>query len=94
MRGIPVIGSFTAFLQSSYVINITHKLGAQEIRDGFELGNGSLIRTGANRLLSQGAIASAPIVAAYAYNETNGTDKVMPFVRESFPEWSGIMFTN
>jgi len=89
MRGIPVIGSFTAFpaenLRNKY--NVL-KLGAQEIRDGFELGNGSLIRTGANRLLSQGAIASAPIIAAYAYNEANGTDKVMPFVRESFPEWS------
>ena len=89
MRGIPVIGSFTAFpaenLRNKY--NVL-RLGAQEIRDGFELGNNSLIKTGANRLLSQGAIASAPIIAAYTYNEVNGTDKVMSFIRESFPEWS------
>ena len=64
------------------------KLGALEIRDGFEIGNGALIKTGANRLLSQGTVASAPIAAAYVYNEVNDTDKVMPFVRESFPEWA------
>jgi len=89
LRGIPVIGSFTAFpaenLRNKY--NVL-KLGAQEIRDGFELGNNSLVRTGANRLLSQGSIAAAPVIAAYTYNEMNDTDKVMPFVRESFPEWA------
>ena len=89
MRGIPVIGSFTAFpaenLRNKY--NVL-RLGAEEIRDGFALGNNSLIRTGANRLLSQGAVASAPVVAAYVYNEANGTDKVMPFIRKSFPEWA------
>ena len=89
MRGIPVIGSFTAFpaenLRNKY--NVL-KLGSQEIRDGFALGNNSLVKQGANRLFSQGAIASAPVIAAYTYNEINGTDKVMDFVRESFPEWS------
>ena len=89
MRGIPVIGSFTAFpaenLRNKY--NVL-KLGALEIRDGFEIGNSALIKTGANRLLSQGTVASAPIAAAYVYNEVNDTDKVMPFVRESFPEWA------
>ena len=89
MRGIPVIGSFTAFpaenLRNKY--NVL-RLASEEIRDGFELGNTTLIKSGANRLLSQGAIAAAPMIAAYTYNEVNGTDKVMDFVRESFPEWS------
>ena len=96
MRGVPVIGSFTAFpaenLRNKY--NIL-KLGSQEIRDGFEMRESGmkeagkiLVQTGANRLLAQGTMASVPLVGAYVYNEVNGTDKVMPFVRESFPEWS------
>jgi hypothetical protein len=92
MRGIPILGSFTAFpaenLRNKY--NIL-KLGSLEIRDGFEMGGQAgkiLIQTGANRLLAQGTMASLPIAGAYVYNEVNKTDKVMPFVRESFPEWS------
>ena len=93
MRGIPIIGSFTAFpaenLRNKY--NVL-KMGSQEIKDGFELGMGSkagreLVKTGANRLLSQGAVASAFSAAAYIYNTTQGTDKVMDFVRQSLPEW-------
>ena len=94
MRGIPIIGSFTAFpaenLRNKY--NVL-KMGSQEIKDGFELGITSkagqeLVKTGANRLLSQGAVAAAPALAAYVYNTTQGTDKVMDFIRQSLPEWA------
>ena len=53
MRGIPIIGSFTAFpaenLRNKY--NVL-KMGSQEIKDGFELGITSkagqeLVKTGA-----------------------------------------------
>ena len=88
MRGVPVLGSFTAFpaenLRNKYKIL---KLGAEEIRDGFESGNKSLVRTGANRLLSQGAFAGATTGAAYVYNEVNGTSGAMDMLRESLPEW-------
>ena len=94
MRGIPIIGSFTAFpaenLRNKYQVL---KMGSQEIKDGFELGMGSkagreLVKTGANRLLSQGAVASSFSAAAYIYNTTQGTDKVMDFIRQSLPEWA------
>jgi|TARA_R110001583_G_scaffold64067_2_gene186678 hypothetical protein len=88
MRGIPVVGNFTAFpaenLRNKFKIL---KLGSEEIRDGFETGNKALIRTGSNRLLSQGAFAGATTGAAYVYNEVKGTDKAMDMVRESMPEW-------
>jgi len=88
MRGIPVVGNFTAFpaenLRNKFKIL---KLGSEEIRDGFETGNKALIRTGSNRLLSQGTFAGATTAAAYVYNEVKGTDKAMDMVRESMPEW-------
>jgi hypothetical protein len=88
MRGIPVVGSFTAFpaenLRNKYKIL---KLGSEEIRDGFESGNKALVRTGANRLLSQGTFAGATTGAAYVYNEVNGTSGAMDMLRESLPEW-------
>jgi hypothetical protein len=94
MRGIPILGSFTAFpaenLRNKYRVL---KMGSQEIKDGFELGMSTksgrgLIKSGANRLLSQGAVAAAPALAAYVYNTTQGTDKVMDFIRQSLPEWA------
>lgn len=88
MRGIPVVGSFTAFpaenLRNKYKIL---KLGAEEIRDGFESGNKSLIKTGSNRLLAQGGFAGATTAAAYVYNEVNGTSGALDMLRESMPEW-------
>ena len=48
MRDIPVLGAFTAFpaenLRNKYQIL---KLGAQEIKDGFETGNKALQKAGA-----------------------------------------------
>ena len=88
MRGIPIVGSFTAFpaenLRNKYKIL---KLGAEEIRDGFETGNMELVKTGSNRLTAQGAMAGAATVAAYTYNSVKGTDKAMDMIRESSPEW-------
>ena len=88
MRGVPILGSFTAFpaenLRNKYKIL---KLGSEELRDGFQTNNKALIKTGANRLLSQGAFAGATTGAAYVYNEVKGTDKAMDMVRKSMPEW-------
>jgi len=89
MRDIPVIGAFTAFpaenLRNKY--NIL-KLGAEELREGFETGNKGLIRAGNRRLRQQIMMAAAPTVAAYTYNQVMGTDKVEPGIRKTQPEWA------
>ena len=89
MRDIPVIGAFTAFpaenLRNKYQIL---KLGAEELREGFETGNKGLIRAGGRRLRQQIMMAAAPTVAAYTYNEVMGTDKVEPGIRKTQPEWA------
>tara|TARA_R100000008_G_scaffold78621_1_gene59709 strand:+ start:415 stop:4152 length:3738 start_codon:yes stop_codon:yes gene_type:complete len=88
MRGLPLVGSFTAFpaenLRNKYKIM---KLGAEEIQDGFESGNNALIKTGANRLMAQGTFAGLQSVGAYIYNRVMGTDKAEDMLRESLPEW-------
>ena len=89
MRNIPVIGAFTAFpaenLRNKYQIL---KLGAEELREGFETGNKGLIRAGGRRLRQQLMMAAAPTVAAYTYNQVMGTDKVEPGIRKTQPEWA------
>jgi len=89
MRDIPVLGAFTAFpaenLRNKY--NIL-KLGAQELKEGFETGNKALQIAGVERLKSQITMAALPTVAAYTYNQVVGTDKVEPGVRKSQPEWA------
>ena len=89
MRGIPVIGAFTAFpaenLRNKYQIL---KLGAQELKEGFETGNKALQIAGVERLKSQITMAALPTIAAYTYNQVVGTDKVEPGVRKSQPEWA------
>ena len=89
MRNIPVVGAFTAFpaenLRNKYQIL---KLGAEELREGFETGNKGLIRAGGRRLRQQLMMAAAPTVAAYTYNEVMGTDKVEPGIRKTQPEWA------
>ena len=89
MRDVPVIGAFTAFpaenLRNKYQIL---KLGAEELREGFETGNKGLIRAGGRRLRQQLMMAAAPTVAAYTYNQVMGTDKVEPGIRKTQPEWA------
>jgi hypothetical protein len=89
MRNIPVLGAFTAFpaenLRNKY--NIL-KLGAQELREGFETGNKGLVKAGVQRLRQQLMMAAAPTVAAYTYNKVMGTDDVEPGVRKTQPEWA------
>jgi len=89
MRDIPVLGAFTAFpaenLRNKY--NIL-KLGAQELKEGFETGNKALQIAGVERLKSQITMAALPTIAAYTYNQVVGTDKVEPGVRKSQPEWA------
>jgi len=89
MKDVPIIGAFTAFpaenLRNKYQIL---KLGAEELREGFETGNKGLIRAGGRRLRQQIMMAAAPTVAAYTYNEVMGTDKVEPGIRKTQPEWA------
>ena len=63
MRDIPVLGAFTAFpaenLRNKYQIL---KLGAQELKEGFETGNKALQIAGVERLKSQITMAALPIV--------------------------------
>ena len=87
-RDIPVVGAFTAFpaenARNKY--NIL-KLGAQEIKEGFEKNNKSLILAGKNRLFSQMTMAGLPTASAYVYNQVMGTDKVEPGVRATSSPW-------
>ena len=89
MRDIPVLGAFTAFpaenLRNKY--NVL-KLGAQQLREGFETGNKALQKAGAQRLRQQISMAAIPTVAAYTYNQVMGTDKVESAVRKTQPEWA------
>ena len=88
MRDIPVLGAFTAFpaenLRNKYHIL---KLGAQELKEGFETGNKAL-QIAEERLKSQITMAALPTIAAYTYNQVVGTEKVEPGVRKSQPEWA------
>ncbi|NCW69109.1 MAG: hypothetical protein EBV86_11175, partial [Marivivens sp.] len=89
MRDIPILGAFTAFpaenLRNKYQIL---KLGAQELREGFETGNKALQIAGVERLKSQITMAALPTVAAYTYNQVMGTDKVEPGARKTQPDWA------
>ena len=88
-RGIPVVGSFTAFsaenLRNKYNL---FKLAGEEIQEGAMTGNTELLKAGANRLVMQSLVAAAPSTVAYTYNQLNGTDKVVDAIRESSPAWT------
>ena len=87
-RGVPVVGSFTAFpaenLRNKYNL---FKLAGTEIAEGRLTGNKTLFRSGLNRLASQAVVASAPSIAAYTYNQMEGTDKVANSLRKSSAPW-------
>ena len=89
MRGIPILGSFTAFpaenLRNKYNL---FKLAGNEIQEGILSGNKELVKAGRDRLIMQVTVASAPSVAAYTYNIMNDTDHVVDAIRESGPPWS------
>jgi hypothetical protein len=88
MRGLPILGSFTAFsaenLRNKYKIL---KIGGDEIQQGFKLGNAPMIKSGAQRLMAQGTVAAYPAAAAFLYNEAVGTANSVPMLREFLPEW-------
>ena len=88
MRGVPLLGSFTAFpaenLRNKYKI---FQLAGRELREGFETGNTALWRAGANRLASQAGAASLPSLYAYFNNQLNGTEKYMDAMRDTLAPW-------
>ena len=90
MRGIPIIGSFTAFpaenLRNRYKI---FKIAGEELREGIETGNKQLTKNAVNRLTSMAVTASLPAATAYAYNEFNGTENVTDALRQTIIEGMG-----
>ena len=88
VRSMPVIGNFSAYPSEMFrnVFNIL-KLGAEELEEGFALGNARLISNGATRLAAFPAVAAAPFVAANAIAEANGTTEKIEALRESVPPW-------
>ena len=89
MRGLPLVGSFTAFpaenLRNKYNL---FKLAGEEIREGAMTNNSALLRSGGQRLASQLTIAAAPSIAAYTYNSMQGTDNMENAVRQAGSPWS------
>lgn len=88
MRGVPILGSFTAFpaenLRNKYKL---FQLAGNEIREGMDTGNKALVKAGTNRLVSQLGVASAPSVVAATYNSLNGTEGVADAMATSLPDW-------
>ena len=84
-----MLGSFTAFpaenLRNKYQL---FKIAGEEIQEGIRTNNNALIKSGANRLYSQTVVASAPSVAAYTYNQIEGTSNVEEALRKTTPPWS------
>jgi len=87
-RGVPIVGSFTAFpaenLRNKYNL---FKLAGNEVQEGVLTGNNPLFVSGLNRLAMQATVASAPSVAAYFYNQSQGTDHVVNALRKSSAPW-------
>ena len=88
MRGLPVLGNFAAFpaenLRNKYNL---FKISGQEIQEGIATGNKELVNAGLNRLASQAVVAGAAYTGSYFYNLYNDTQKYMPSVRNTLPEW-------
>jgi hypothetical protein len=85
LRTVPVIGSFVAYpaerLRNTY--NIL-KLGTDELREGFELGNKTLQKQGAARLANWYAAQGSMYAAAYAANEYSGLGEKLDSIRKAF----------
>ena len=87
-RGVPIVGSFTAFpaenLRNKYNL---FKLAGEEMAEGFATGNSALRNAGMARLASQATVAAAPSIAAYYYNQMEDTTKVSNALRKSLAPW-------
>ena len=88
LRGIPVVGNFSAFpaenLRNKYQL---FKIAGDEIRKGFETGNTALVQRGSKRLLSQAGYAAAPATMAYFYNQMEGTSEAADAIREGLMDY-------
>jgi hypothetical protein len=85
LRTVPVIGSFVAYpaerLRNTY--NIL-KIGTDELREGFELGNKTLQRQGMARLANWYAAQGSMYAGAYAVNEYTGLADNLEEIRSAF----------
>ena len=88
LRGIPVVGNFSAFpaenLRNKYQL---FKIAGDEIRTGFETGNTAMVQRGSKRILSQAGYASAPATMAYFYNQMEGTSEAADAIREGLMDY-------
>ena len=88
LRGIPVIGNFTAYplevFRNSFKIL---QLGAKEIDQGFRLGSNELVTRGATRIASISTVAAAPYAVAAYLNTTNEHEKLVESLRDFVMPW-------
>ena len=88
MRGIPVIGSFTAYpaerLRNRYNIM---KQASEEISRGAAEGNGELVLNGVKRLSGFGTMVGGLHVGAHLLNEYNNFSAEEDVLRKNAPEY-------
>jgi len=88
LRGIPVIGNFTAYplevFRNSFKIL---QLGAKEIDQGFRLGSNELVTRGATRIASISTVAAAPYAVAAYMNAENKDEQLVESLRDFVMPW-------
>ena len=88
MRGVPVIGSFTAYpaerLRNRYNIM---KQASEEISRGAAEGNGKLVLNGVKRLSGFGTMVGGLHVGAHLLNEYNNFSSEEDVLRKNAPEY-------
>ena len=88
VRSIPVIGNFSAYPSEMFrnVFNI-FKLGAEELEQGFALGNSALVRSGLTRMAAFTTVAGSFYVAAQTIAELEDTTAQVETLRSIVPDW-------
>ena len=94
LRGLPLIGNFTAFPAEVFrnVWNITEK-GIRELNEGYQLGvtteaGRKMLARSANRLASVAAMGGLATVTAHIMNEAAGyTGEKLEALRPFLPPW-------
>lgn len=88
LRGIPVIGNFTAYplevFRNSFKIL---QLGAKEIDQGFRIGSNELITRGSTRIASISTVAAAPYAVAAYINAENKDEQLVESLRDFVMPW-------
>jgi len=88
-KGIPVLGNFSSYPAEVFRngANIT-RIAAEELEEGFQLNNWTLIGRGMTRLASISALATAPFALSAYANGKNQNYKKVAALRPYLPEWN------